>query len=149
MAEVILRKDVVDLGLAGELVQVRPGYARNFLIPQGLALLATAGNRRRFEAERAQIEQSAERGRAEARVLAEQIEEHTLTFAVRAGEEGKLFGSVTVADVAAALENVGLSVDRRVIRLDEPIKALGVYSVPVRLRADVQPQLKVCVVAEE
>lgn len=149
MVEVILKKDVVDVGHAGELVNVRPGYARNYLIPQGLALLATEGNRRRFEEERRQIEQSAEREREAARVLAERIEEQSLTFSVRAGEEGRLFGSVTSADIAEQLEQAGIAVDRRLIRLDEPIKELGVYDVPVRLHADVQPEVKVWVVAEE
>ena len=149
MVEVILKKDVVDLGHAGELVNVRPGYARNYLIPQGLALLATEGNRRRFEEERRQIEQSAEREREAARALAERIEEQSLTFNVRAGDEGRLFGSVTSADIAERLEEAGFAVDRRLIRLEEPIKELGVYDVPVRLHADVQPEVKVWVVAEE
>jgi len=149
MVELILRKDVMDLGRAGELIQVRPGYARNYLIPQGLALLATEGNRRRFDHERRQIEQSSERERADASALAEQIEEQTLTFGVRAGEEGRLFGSVTTADIAEALENAGVRVDRRVIRLDEPIKKLGTYAIPIRLHAGVQPELQVQVVAEE
>lgn len=149
MVEVILKKDVVDLGHAGELVNVRPGFARNYLIPQGLALLATEGNRRQFELERRQIEQSAEREREAARVLATQIEEQSLTFTVRAGDEGRLFGSVTSADIAERLEEAGVAVDRRLIRLEEPIKELGVYDVPVRLHADVQPEIKVWVVAEE
>jgi len=149
MVEVILRKDVVDLGHAGERVQVRAGYARNYLIPRGLALLATESNRRRFRDERRQVEQSAERERAEASVLAERIAEQTLTFRVRAGEEGRLFGSVTAADIAEALEDVDVRVDRRVIRLDEPIKELGAYTVAVRLHSDVQPELKVLVVNEE
>ncbi len=149
MVEVILRKDIADLGRAGEIVQVKPGYARNYLIPQGMALLATEGNRRRFEEERRQVEQSAERERATARELASAIEGQSLTFKVRAGEEGKLFGSVTAADIAEALGREGVAIDRRVIRLDDPIKALGVYNVPVRLHADVEPELKVWVVAEE
>ena len=149
MVEVILRKDIVDLGYAGELVQVKAGYARNYLIPQGLVLLATEGNRRRFEEDRKQIEQAAARYRDEAGVLAEQLEERSVTFNVRAGEEGKLFGSVTAADIADALEREGLTIDRRVIKLDEPIKELGVHDVTVRLHADVQPKLKVWVVAEE
>ncbi|MDX1395091.1 MAG: 50S ribosomal protein L9 [Gemmatimonadota bacterium] len=149
MVEVILRKDVVDLGHAGEMVAVKPGYARNYLIPQGLALLATDGNRRRFEEERRQIEQASAREREAAQSLAIRLEEQSLTFKVRAGEEGKLFGSVTAADIAERLGEAGLEVDRRVIRLDEPIKELGVYDVPIRLHADVQPEIKVWVVAEE
>ena len=149
MVEIIIRKDVADLGRAGQLVDVKPGYARNYLVPQGLALFATEGNRRRFEEERRQIEQSAQRERDTARERAVQLEEQTLTFRVRAGEEGKLFGSVTSSDIAEALEEAGVEIDRRLIRLDEPIKELGVYDVPVRLHSDVEPTVKVWVVAEE
>ncbi|MFV1986607.1 MAG: 50S ribosomal protein L9 [Gemmatimonadota bacterium] len=149
MVEVILRKDVVDLGHAGELVQVRPGYARNYLIPQGMALLATDGNRRRFEEERREVEQAADRERDTARALAVQIEEQSLTFNMRAGDGGRLFGSVTAADIVERLEEAGLSIDRRMIQLDDPIKELGAFDVPVRVHADVQPALKVWVVAEE
>ncbi len=149
MVEVILRKDVVDLGRAGELVKVRPGYARNYLIPQGIALLATEGNRRRFEEERRQVEQSAERERAQAGELAGALDGQSVTFTVRAGDEGRLFGSVTAADIAEALESQGITVDRRLIRLDQPIKELGLYDVPVRLHAEVEPVIKVWVVSEE
>jgi len=149
MVEVILRKDVADLGRAGELVQVRPGYARNYLIPQGMGLLATASNRRRFEEERRQVEQSAVRERDEAAEVATTLEGQAVTLKVRAGEAGKLFGSVTAADIAEALEKDGHVVDKRLIRLDDPIKELGVYDVPIRLHADVEPALKVWVVAEE
>ena len=149
MVEVILRKDVADLGRAGEMVHVRPGYARNYLIPQGIALLATEGNRRRFEEERRQVEQSAERERQQAADLAADLEGQSLTFTVRAGDEGRLFGSVTAADIAEALEGEGLTVDRKLIRLDDPIKELGVYDIPVRLHTDIEPQLKIWVVAEE
>jgi large subunit ribosomal protein L9 len=131
------------------MVQVRPGFARNYLIPQGLALLATDGNRRRFEEERRQVEQAADREREVARAMASKIEEQSLTFRMRAGDEGKLFGSVTATDIAERLEEAGVSIDRRIIRLEDPIKELGVFDVPVRLHADVQPALKVWVVAEE
>lgn len=149
MVEVILRKDVADLGHAGDMVQVKPGYARNYLLPQGLALRATEGNRRRFEEERRQIEQAAERERERAQELAKDLEDRSLTFNRRAGEEGRLFGSVTSADIAEALEREGLEIDRRLIRLEEPIKELGVFTVPIRLHADVEPEIKVWVVAEE
>ncbi|MCG8468220.1 MAG: 50S ribosomal protein L9 [Gemmatimonadetes bacterium] len=149
MVEVILRKDVADLGRAGELVTVRPGYARNYLIPRGIGLLATEGNRRRFEEERRQVEQSAQRERDMAAELGARLEGQSVTFTVRAGEEGRLFGSVTAADIAEALGEEGHEVDKRFIRLDDPIKELGVYDVPVRLHADVEPALKVWVVAEE
>lgn len=149
MVQVILKKDVADLGHAGELVTVKPGFARNYLIPQGIAFLATEGNLRRFEEERRQIEQSAEREREQATVMAAKLEGQSLTFMVRAGDEGRLFGSVTSADIAESLASAGLEVDRRIIRLEDPIKDLGVYDVAIRLHADVEPTIKVWVVAEE
>ncbi len=149
MVEVILRKDVADLGRAGEMVNVRPGYARNYLVPQGIALVATEGNRRRFEEERRQIEQSAEREREAAQELAGELEGRALSFVRRASESGRLFGSVTAADIADELEKDGVAVDRRAIRLDDPIKDLGEHDVPVRVHVDVEPTLKVSVVAEE
>ncbi|MDE2661597.1 MAG: 50S ribosomal protein L9 [Gemmatimonadota bacterium] len=149
MVEVILRKDVADLGLAGEMVNVRPGYARNYLIPQGIALVATEGNRKRFEEERRQIEQSAEREREAAQELAGELEGREVSFVRRASESGRLFGSVTAADIADELEKEGVAVDRRTIRLDDPIKDLGEHEVPVRVHVDVEPRLKVSVVAEE
>jgi large subunit ribosomal protein L9 len=114
-----------------------------------MALLATEGNRRRFEEERRQVEQAAERERETARALASRIEEQSLTFNMRAGDEGRLFGSVTASDIAERLEEAGLSIDRRIIQLEEPIKELGMFEVPVRLHTDIQPALKVWVVAEE
>ena len=149
MVEVILRKDVADLGLAGEMVNVRPGYARNYLIPQGIALVATDGNRKRFEEERRQIEQSAEREREAAQQLAGELEGREVSFVRRASESGRLFGSVTAADIADELEKEGVAVDRRTIRLEDPIKDLGEHEVPVRVHVDVEPKLKVSVAAEE
>ena len=148
MVEVILRRDVADLGLAGEMVNVRPGYARNYLIPQGIALEATQGNRRRFEEERRRIEESAERQREAAQQLAGELEGRALSFVRRASEGGRLFGSVTAGDIADELARDGVSVDRRTIRLDDPIKDLGDYDVPVRVHVDIEPELKVSVVAE-
>lgn len=149
MVEVILRRDVADLGLAGEMVNVRPGYARNYLIPQGIALVATEGNRRRFEEERRQVEQSAEREREAAQELAGELEGREVNFVRRASESGRLFGSVTAADIADELEKEGVAVDRRAIRLEDPIKDLGEHDVPVRVHMDIVPTLKVSVVAEE
>ncbi len=149
MVDVILRQDVADLGEAGDLVSVKPGYARNYLIPQKLALPATEGARRRFEEERRQATRSAGREKSRAEELALELEGLSLTFSVKAGEEGRLYGSVTPADIAEELEKQGIEIDRRVIHLDEPIKELGVYRVPVRLHADVQPEVKVWVVSEE
>ena len=117
MVELILRKDVPDLGRAGEMVQVRAGYARNYLIPQGIGLPATEGNRKRFEDERDQVERAAERERGHAKSLAAELEGESVTFSVRAGEEGQLFGSVTAADIAEKLDSDGFSIDRRFVRL--------------------------------
>ncbi|MGH7539696.1 MAG: 50S ribosomal protein L9 [Gemmatimonadota bacterium] len=149
MTDVILRRDVENLGEAGELVSVKPGYARNYLIPQGLALPATDGNCRRFEEEARQAARSATREKEMAEGLAGELEGRSLTFTVKAGEEGRLYGSVTAGDIADALLAEGVSVDRRLIQLDEPIKELGAYRVAVRLHAEVKPEIKVWVVAEE
>lgn len=149
MVQIILRKDVENLGEAGELVEVKAGYARNYLIPQGLALPATEGSLRRIEEERRHAIRAAERELEHAEELAAALDGRSVTFSVLAGEEGKLFGSVTSADIAEALAEEGLSVERRAIQLEEPIKQLGVYRVPVHLYAAVRPELKVWVVAEE
>ena len=115
---------------------------------RGIALVATEGNRKRFEEERRQIEQSAEREREAAQQLAGELEGRELSFVRRASEGGRLFGSVTAADVADELEKEGVAVDRRAIRLDDPLKDLGEHEVPVRVHVDVEPKLKVSVVAE-
>jgi large subunit ribosomal protein L9 len=149
MVQVILRQDVADLGAVGEVVEVKPGYARNFLIPQGIAYAATDANQRHFEEERRHILERSDRELDRARGLGERLEGVSLNFTVRAGEEGRLFGSVTAADIAEALLERGLEVDRHLVRLDEPIKQLGVYKVTVRLHAEVRPELTVWVVGEE
>jgi large subunit ribosomal protein L9 len=146
--DVILRQDVANLGRTGELVTVKDGYARNFLLPRGMAYQATEANKRRLEAERAQRlkKQSAEVGAAQAR--AERLAQVSLTFTMKAGEGDKLFGSVTAADIAEQLREQGYEVDKKQVELDEPLKALGVYKVPVRLHADVKPDVRVWVVRE-
>lgn len=148
---VILRQDLEKVGEQGEVVSVRPGFARNYLLPQGLAYEATASAVRQLEEERRRAEATAKRDFLEARRRASQLEAVSLTFQAKAGEESKLFGSVTSADIADRLAQQGLDfdVDRRQIQLDEPIKQLGVYSVPVRLHAEVQPEIKVWVIKEE
>lgn len=148
MVQVILRQVVDDLGDIGEVVDVRPGYARNFLIPQGMAYEATDANQKRFEEERRHILERSARELDRAKAAAERIEGQSVSFTVRAGEEGKLFGSVTASDIAEALGEKGLDVDRHLIRLEEPIKQLGVYKVTVRLHAEVRPEVTVWVVAE-
>lgn len=149
--KVILREDVAKLGEAGEVVSVKPGYARNYLLPQALAYEATETSIRQLEQEREREEQRARRDYLEARRRASQLEELSLTFHARAGEESKLFGSIGNADIADRLNEQGLDfqVDRRQVELDEPIKALGVYDVAIRLHTDVRPEVKVWVIKEE
>jgi large subunit ribosomal protein L9 len=147
--QVILRNRVENLGDAGEIVDVKPGYGRNYLIPQGLAYEATAANKRRLEAENARQSAREADTLAEAQKRAASIEGVSLTFHARAGQEGKLFGSITSGDIAEKLAEQGITVERRQIELDEPIKALGVTSVPVRLHPQVHPQVKVWVIQED
>ena len=149
MTEIILKQDVENLGETGEVVDVAAGYARNYLLPQGLALPADEGNLKRIREERRREERAAERVREEAESLASTLEGKSLTFHERAGEGGQLFGSVTAADVIDRLASDGIELDRRNVLLEEPIKELGVYSVAVDLHADVRPEVKVWVVAEE
>ena len=118
------------------------------LIPQGIAYEATDANQKRFEEERRHILERSARDLDRAKAAAERIEGQSVSFTVRAGEEGKLFGSVTASDIAEALAEKGLDVDRHLIRLEEPIKQLGVYRVTVRLHAEVRPEVTVWVVAE-
>jgi large subunit ribosomal protein L9 len=143
--KVILKEDLSNLGAAGEVVDVKAGYARNYLIPQGLAYLASPGNIRRLEDERQRTEERSRKDFLEARRRASQLEGVSIAFEARAGEEGKLFGSVTNADLADRLNEQGLDfeVDRRWIQLEEPIKALGEFQVPVRLHADVTVPIQV------
>jgi large subunit ribosomal protein L9 len=148
---VILRQDLDKLGDSGSVVAVRPGYARNYLLPRGLAYEATPANIRQLEEERRRAEQQARREYLEGGRRASQLEGLSLTFQAKAGEESKLFGSITSADIADRLaeQNLDFDIDRRQIELEEPIKALGVYTVTVRLHPDVRPQIKVWVIKEE
>ena len=146
--EIILRQAVENLGAPGDVVKVKSGYARNYLLPHGLAYEATPGNLRRIQQERNRLEAAENERRTAAQGLAEKFEQVSLTFSARVGEEGKLFGSVTAADIAQQLEAQGFSVEKRQIDLHEPIKALGVYRVPVRLHADVKPEIKVWVIKQ-
>jgi len=146
--QVILRERLENLGNAGDVVDVKAGYARNYLIPQGLAFEATQANLRQIERERAQREKRETETINAARQRAASIEGVSLTFHARAGQEGKLFGSIGSADIAEKLAEQGIEVDRRQIELDEPIKTLGVTSVPIRLHAQVRPEVKVWVIQE-
>ncbi len=146
--EVILRNAVDKLGHPGDIVSVSPGYARNFLIPRGFAFEATAGNRRRISLEKGRLEALESERVAAAQAIADKLTEVSVTFAARVGEEGKLFGSVTTADIAHQLEAQGFKIEKRQIELDEPIKALGVYRVRIRLHADVHPEIKVWIIKQ-
>ncbi len=146
--EIILRQAVENLGKPGDVVKVKSGYARNYLLPHGLAYEATPGNLKRIQQERDRLEAAENDRRAAAQVIAEKLEQVSLTFSARVGEEGKLFGSVTSADVAQQLEGQGFHIEKRQIDLHEPIKALGVYRVPVRLHADVKPEVRVWVIKQ-
>jgi large subunit ribosomal protein L9 len=146
--EVILREDVKSLGKAGELVKVKPGYARNFLLPKGLAYEATEGNRKRIVAESKArgVKMAEERSAAEA--FASKLNAVSLTLSRKAGEGDRLFGSITAQDIAEALAAQGLTVDKRKIELEHPIKSIGQHAVPVRLHHEVQAELRLTIVAE-
>ena len=146
--EIILRQAIENLGHPGDVVTVKNGYARNFLLPRGIAFEATPGNLKRIVAEKSRLESAENERRGSASEFAKRLEEVQLTFSARVGEEGKLFGSVTAADIAEQLAAQGLQVDRRLIDLHEPIKALGVYRVPIKLHADVKPEIRVWVIKQ-
>jgi len=146
--EVILRQSVDSLGHPGDVVTVSPGYARNYLLPRGIAYAATAGNKKRIAQEKARLEAAESERRGAAEDVAKKLEEVSITFSARVGDEGKLFGSVTTADIAQQLEAQGFAIEKRQIDLHEPIKALGVYRVPIRLHADVRPEIKVWVIKQ-
>jgi large subunit ribosomal protein L9 len=146
--EVILREDVKSLGKAGELVKVKPGYARNFLLPKGLAYEATEGNRKRIQAESKAREARAAEERSAAELIASKLNAVSLTLSRKAGEGDRLFGSITAQDIADALSAQGHAIDKRKIDLEHPIKTIGQHAVPVRLHHDVHAELRLTVVAE-
>lgn len=147
--QVILKQQFDNLGQVGDVVTVKAGYARNYLIPQGFAYVANDSNLKRIERERAVLQKRAGEELLAARERAGVIEGTSVTFTARAGEEGKLFGSITAADISEKLAEQGIEIDRKQIMMDEPLKALGVFSVPVRLHAEVRPEVKVWVIKEE
>src|SRR5260370_1859134 len=146
--KVLLREDVDDLGARGEIVRVRAGYARNYLLPRKLAVEATASNVKQIESERAALVKREARERATADVQSEQLRSLTLKFERKVGEAGVLYGSGTSMDVAHALKEQGYEIDRRRIILREPFKRFGNYTVPVRLHRDVTGELPVSVLGE-
>ena len=146
--KVLLREDVDDLGARGEIVRVRAGYARNYLLPRNLAVEATAGNVKGIETERAALLKKEAKERSTAEAQSQQMSSLVLEFKRKSGEQGALYGSVTSMDVAEALKDKGYDIDRHRIHLREPLKRLGEYSVPVRLHREVTIDLKVKVQPE-
>ena len=146
--QVILQQDVDKLGKSGELVRVRPGFARNYLLPRQLAVTATSAAVKRIEHEKQVALAKAEKGKKEARELAAKIDALSIKLTLKAGEDGKLFGSVGTKDLEHAVTAQGLKIDRKTIKLAEPIKQLGTYEIPVKLVSDVGATLKVEVVAK-
>lgn len=144
--EVILTKDVDNLGRAGEVVKVKPGYGRNFLLPQGLAMLATRSNKAQLEHHRKRIEAEQAKLRSVREDMAKRLSDTTVSIARQSGDEDKLFGSVTAKDIAEALLAQNIELDRRVIQLSEPLRTVGTHDVNVRFSADVQATLKVNVI---
>lgn len=147
--KLILKERVSSLGEPGDVVEVSRGYARNFLLPRGLALEATAGNIDSLRRQKSVIAARAERDRAKAEKAAERINALTCRLKQKAGEEGRLFGSVTSMDIASWLAAHGIDIDRKRIIMEHPIKELGEHTVTVKLYADIQPELKVVVEKEE
>jgi len=146
--EILLMTDVKDLGVQGDVVKVAEGYARNYLIPRKLGAPVSEGTRRRLvklQRERAQVEKAQEEA---SRAMVAEISKNSYTIRVKVGEENKLFGSVTNADIAEALKAQGFDIEKNKIVLDEPIKELGVYDVKVRLHTQVEAEIKVWVVEE-
>jgi len=146
--KVLLREDVDDLGARGEIVRVRAGYARNYLLPRNLAVQATTGNVKGIEQERAALLKKEAKERATAEAQSQQMSSLELEFRRKAGEQGALYGSVTSMDLAEALKERGYEIDRHRIHLREPLKRVGEYTVPVRLHREVTMDLKVRVAPE-
>jgi large subunit ribosomal protein L9 len=144
--KVILREDVPEVGQAGEMVEVKSGFGRNFLFPRNLAIPATKANLRAIGEVRKQKELREKKQRREAEVIKDKIEKLSLSIEVLVGEEDKLYGSVTNADVAELLKEEGVIVDKRAIELEDPIKVLGVYTVPVKIDKDVTAELRLWVI---
>jgi len=147
--EVILREDVQNLGTVGDVVKVKPGYARNYLLPRGLAVVADGRNVHVLEHQKRLVADKRERDRKQAESAAQRLSSLRVTIKARAGEEGKLFGSVTNLDIEKALSEQGVIVERRRIRLEEPIKSIGEHIVPVHLGVGVNAQVTVVVEAQD
>ena len=149
LVKVILREDIQRLGDAGEVVSVRPGFARNFLLPQGKAILATESSMKALDHHQRVIAEKVAREKKTLEGEKGRIEALALEIAVQVGEEGKLFGSVTSRDIAEQLKKANVDIDHRWVQLEQPVKALGKYEVPVRLSAGVVASLKFWVVGKD
>ena len=147
--KVILKDDIEKLGTAGNIVNVADGYARNYLFPRNLAVPATKGNTRSIEEIKKQKQFRENKRRREAEKIKEKLEKLSLTAEVQTGEEDKVFGSVTAANIATLIEKQGIEIDRRKIHLDEPLKALGVYTIEIKLATDVTAGVKLWIVKKE
>lgn len=148
--EVILLEDIANLGELGEKVNVKAGYGRNFLIPQKKAVPATKENLVEFEARRAELQKAAEEKLAAAKARAEQVNELDITITTKAGEEGKLFGSITNRDIVDAVVARGVQIEKNEVQMpDGPIRSLGEYQIAVQLHAEVTAEVKVGVIAEQ
>ncbi len=146
--KIILKNDIEKLGKAGEIVETKRGYARNYLIPKGFAVEATSANMKIYEQERRAIERKMQQEIEEAQALADKLSGVSITATVQVGEDDKVFGAVTNQNIADLLVEKGFEIDRRKIVLDEPLKALGVFEVPIKLHSQVEAQIKVWVVRE-
>ncbi len=144
--EVILLQDVEKLGAEGAVVRVAPGFARNYLLPSGLAVPATPKQMKAVEVGRKQRQRKAARAQADAEAVKHRLERHSLTLKLTLGEGEKPFGSVTAHDVVEALARDGIQVEKHAVQLEQPVKALGIYEVPIRIHADVTAILKLWVV---
>jgi len=145
--KVILKENVDGLGLIGDVVSVKPGYARNYLVPRGFALQADSGSLKELEHQKRQLDFKRQKAAADATALKARIESLAFDFVERAGEEGKLFGSVTNMDIEAKLKDAGVEIDRRKIQLVEPIKTVGEHAVSIKLDAGVSAEITVKVAA--
>jgi len=146
--KVILTEDVTSLGSAGETITVKDGYARNYLIPNGKALRTTTQNIKSFEHQKRLVQAKLNKLKKEAESLVDKIESVSCTVAKASGEEDKLFGSVTAVDIQKSLQNEGIEIDKRKIILSDPIKCLGIITVPIKIHPEVTANLKVWVVKE-
>jgi len=144
--EVILTKDVDKIGKAGAVVKVKDGFARNLLLPKKLAVEVTPGNLKRLEQEKQKLAQESEKRKQEAIILKERLDNLSLTISAMAQDEKSLYGSITALDISNALKDEGLEVDKNLILLIEPLKALGIYEIPVKLHPEISATLKTWIV---